>query len=73
MSGGARLLIIERLLERNQIDPPGPLIDVTMMTYCSEGRQRSAAELRTLLTRAGLRFRRVLPTGVSDIVEGVAS
>lgn len=72
LAPGARMLIVEILVERNDTDPYGALVDVMMMTVCSEGRQRSVAELQALLTRSGFRPGRVIRTLNHGIVEGIA-
>jgi O-methyltransferase len=70
---GARLLVAELLLERNDAVSPGALSDVQMMVVCEQGRQRSAAELEALLARAGFRPARVLGlAGAASLVEAIA-
>jgi hypothetical protein len=71
MQPGQRLLICETLVEPMETTLPGPLMDVCMMMICREGRQRSRAEVTTLLEQAGLTCTRVLPTALPiSIVEG---
>jgi hypothetical protein len=64
------LLVCEVLVEKNSTFPPGPLIDVHMMTVCDAGRQRSEAEMAKLLAASGLRLHAVHATkSVVSIVE----
>lgn len=72
MAPGQRLLVIEQLQERNDPHQFTSLTDLLMLTQCDDGRERSRAELRDLLTGAGFSPGRIAPTGVSAIVEGVA-
>jgi len=72
MPAGARLVLVETLIEPGDADPVASLIDVQMLTQCDGGRQRSAAELRALLGAAGLTPGRVRDTGTVAMVEGVA-
>ncbi|MCI0569280.1 MAG: acetylserotonin O-methyltransferase [Myxococcaceae bacterium] len=60
MAPGARLLIVEVVVETLETRAPGPLIDVQMMTVCSGGRQRSRSEFDALLRQAGFTLRRVV-------------
>jgi hypothetical protein len=65
MRGDSRLLVIERVLPE-RIDPADPLTpgrfihDINMMLNPG-GRERTEAEFRDLLARAGLRLARVVP------------
>src|SRR4051812_42460482 len=72
MPSGARLVLVEDLQERNRPSPTASLTDVQMLTQCDDGRQRSAAELKTLLEGAGLRAGEVKRTGGPALVEGLA-
>ena len=54
MPSGSRLVLVEDLQERNRPSPTASLTDIQMLTQCDGGRQRSAAELQSLLARAGL-------------------
>lgn len=66
MRADSRLLVIERVLPE-RIDPGDPLTpgrfihDINMMLNPG-GRERTEAEFRDLLARAGLRLARVVPT-----------
>jgi hypothetical protein len=71
MEPGQRVLVVESLLERNQVDLTA-FVDVHMMTVCDEGRERSRAELEQLLTAAGFRPGRVEAAPTVAVLEGVA-
>ena len=73
MPAGARLLVIEQLQEPNEPHAFASLSDLQMLTQCVDGRERSRAELLELISAAGLRPGRVERSGVSALVEGVAS
>jgi hypothetical protein len=73
MRPGARLVLVEQLQDRNRPHPFASLADLQMLTQCDDGRERSAAELRALLSGAGLRPGRVERAGVSALIEGVAA
>jgi orsellinic acid C2-O-methyltransferase len=65
MGEGARLLVIERILPE-RIDPsdmlmPGRFIHDINMMLNPGGRERTEAEFRDLLARAGLRLMRIVP------------
>jgi O-methyltransferase domain/Dimerisation domain len=75
MPGHAKLLIIERLLPA-RVDPGDALArenllnDINMMVASAGGRERTEADYRALLVKAGLRLTRVIPTpGTSAIIE----
>ncbi|WP_437618605.1 methyltransferase [Sorangium sp. So ce1151] len=72
MLPGRKLLIIETVVEPNQTAADRARGDITMMAFCSDGRQRSAAEHRALLERTGFRLERVIAVASVDIIEGVA-
>jgi hypothetical protein len=71
---GARVLVVEILVEPGgPTMPPGPIVDVQMMTVTCEGRQRSRAELGRLLARSGFRLEEVVEPGSPfSVVAGVA-
>lgn len=73
MPAGARLVLVERLQERHVPDPINSLTDIQMLTQCDDGRQRSAAELASLLRGAGLFPGRVRLTAGPALVEARAS
>jgi len=72
MSTGARLILVETLLDPDDPDPVAVLVDLQMLTQCDGGRQRSAEELQALLSSAGLRPGAVHRTGSPALVEGIA-
>jgi hypothetical protein len=69
---GARVIICEQLLERNQASGFGPLSDVLMMVESDDGRERSRADFERLLSKAGFRMHRIFPSPIISVVEGVA-
>jgi hypothetical protein len=72
MDPGARLILVELITERNDSRGLGALSDVQMMTVCSEGRERSRAELETLLQQSRFRLRRIIPSPTVALVEAQA-
>jgi hypothetical protein len=72
MAPGAKLVLVETLLDPDDPDPIATRIDLHMLTQCDGGRQRSAAELQALLAEAGLRPGEVHRTGGPAMVEGIA-
>jgi hypothetical protein len=71
MPSGAKLVLIEQPLERDDPNPLVASVDMHMLTQCDGGRQRSLAELQALLREAGLRPGDVHDTGIVALVEGV--
>jgi hypothetical protein len=61
MKPGSKLLIIEMVLPSNGQPHPGKMLDL-MMLVGPGGRERTAPEYATLLSRAGLQLTRVVPT-----------
>ena len=61
MKPGSRLLIIEMVLPSNGQPHPGKMLDLVMLV-APGGRERTELEYATLLSRAGLRLTRVVPT-----------
>jgi hypothetical protein len=72
MPPGARLVVVEAILERNEVEPVATFIDVHMLTQTDGGRQRSADELHALMRDAGLEPGEVRRTANPALVEGVA-
>jgi len=71
MKPGSRLLIIEMVLPSNGQPNPGKMLDLTMLVGPG-GRERPESENATILSRAGLRLTRVVPTeSAVSIVEAV--
>jgi len=54
MPAGARLAVVEGPQEPNVVDPRFSVIDLEMLAVTEGGRERSARELRGLMTQAGL-------------------
>ena len=73
MPAGSRLVIIEALQEPNEPHPFASLSDIQMLTQCEGGRERSADELKALLSAAGLRPGKVYETAAPALVEGIAA
>ncbi|HZB98007.1 MAG TPA: methyltransferase [Candidatus Sulfotelmatobacter sp.] len=72
-SPGARVLIIENVLDDTRPDPRGRTLDIIMLTVTG-GRERTGGELGELLRRSGFSNARVIDTGgPMRIVEAVAT
>jgi hypothetical protein len=63
MADGARLLVVENLLPEQGPAGFAALLDVEMMIYTAGGRERTEAEYRALLARAGLTLVRAVQVG----------
>ena len=61
MKPGSRLLIIEMVLPSGDTPHPGKMLDM-MMLVGPGGQERTEQEYSTLLSKAGLRLARVVPT-----------
>ena len=53
MPAGARLLLVELLLEEGPVGPLASLVDLQMLAVTDGGRQRTEDELAALLREAG--------------------
>ncbi len=71
MPAGAKLLMIETLIDADDTDPIATSVDVQMHAVCDGGKQRSAAELQALAGAAGLRAGQVHLTGGPALVEAI--
>jgi DNA-binding transcriptional ArsR family regulator len=72
MADTACLLIAETVLPQGRQPSPAKLTDVQMLVLITGGCQRTEAEFRALLDRAGLRLVRIVPdSGRFDLVEAV--
>ncbi len=69
---GARVLVVESLLERNDARRHAVLSDLQMMVVCDGGRERSRAEIEGLLADAGFRPARVYRFPTVSVVEAIA-
>jgi hypothetical protein len=67
MRDDSKLLLVERAVPAGNAPAAGKLIDVTMLTITG-GCERTEAEYRDLLARAGLRLSRVVPTPSEMVV-----
>lgn len=67
MGREARLLLIERGLPPRNVLGQGKMVDVVMLAVTG-GRERTEPEYADLLSRAGLRLARVVPTGPEAMV-----
>lgn len=71
MKPDSRLLIVEMVLPPGDAPHPGKILDIVMLV-CPGGEERSAEEYDELLTKAGFRMTRVIPTeSPVSIVEAV--
>lgn len=68
---GAKLLLVESLVERNDAASFGALSDVQMMVVCDQGRERSADEIFALAEAVGFRRGRVFAGPTVSVVEAV--
>jgi O-methyltransferase domain len=74
MKARSRLLIAERLVMPGDAPDPAKLFDLVMMVQTDGGVERTEAEFRDLLGRAGLRLERVVETGVEvKLIEATVS
>jgi hypothetical protein len=69
---GQKVLLIEGHLEKNDDNNLVALADLQMMLVCSNGRERSVAELNALLSATGFAPARVFRHPIMSIVEGRA-
>lgn len=72
MQPGQKLLIIESFIDRSQPDPMVSGADMQMMMVCGEGRERTEADFRALLEKAGFTPARAFPHPVVSMIEGIA-
>jgi hypothetical protein len=73
MSPGATLLVMEMLIEDHDRPHPAKLLDMEMLDITNEGRQRSAADFRSLFEQSGFRVARIIPlASPTSIVEATA-
>lgn len=64
MEPGARLLLVEFVVEADTAGGLGPLADLQMLVLCSGGRERGREEFRRLLEAAGFELLRLHPTAL---------
>ena len=73
MNPQGRLLVVEMVLPDDDTPHPGKMLDMVMLTVAG-GQERTAVEYSALLSRAGFRLTRVVPTAsAASVVEAVAS
>lgn len=69
---GGKVLLAEMIIPPGPAPHPGKALDVEMLVVTQGGRERSEAEYRALMERAGLELARIVPTmGPMAILEGV--
>jgi hypothetical protein len=69
MTPNGRLLLVEMVLPAGDIPHPGKMLDMVMLVLPG-GQERTEAEYAGLLSKAGFRLRRVIPTASAvSIVE----
>ncbi len=78
MAGQGTLLVLDPVLpewvEASPTATVGTLADLIMLTWTPNGRERTAAEFRTLLTSAGFALKRIVPVmGPACIIEAVSA
>ena len=57
-----KILIIEMMIEEDNKPSFGKLIDIQMMVIMNKGKERTRQEYKALLTKAGLKINRIIPT-----------
>jgi cyclopropane fatty-acyl-phospholipid synthase-like methyltransferase len=72
MKPGQRLVLVEILAPRHDQDHVAAFVDVQMMMVCSDGRERSFAELQSLLRKAGFESARFFPYPTTNVIEALA-
>lgn len=71
MKPDGRLLIVEMVLPPGDAPHPGKVLDIGMLVLAG-GQERTEAEYRPLLQKAGFQLKRVVPTASAvSIVEAV--
>ena len=71
MDPGGKLLVIDALIEPGNQPSFNKFTDLHMMVLSNGGRERTAAEFKSLFERAGLTLTRIIPTTTAfAIVEG---
>jgi hypothetical protein len=73
MNPAGRLLIVEMVLPPGDTPHPGKMLDMSMLVSMG-GQERTEAEYGLLLSKAGFRLTRVVPTNsAASIVEAVVA
>jgi len=69
-----KILILEMILDETNHASIGKLIDLQMMVFMNEGKERTFKEYKTLLQLSGLKLNKVIPTiAPISIIEAVIS
>jgi O-methyltransferase domain len=71
MAPSGRLLLVERVFDADADNALWTSLWDLQMMHALNGRERSEAEFRTLLGRAGFRLTRVVPIGEAAVIEAV--
>ena len=72
MNGNSRLVLLEAVILPGNAPAFGKLLDLQMLVQTPGGRERTEAEYRTLLSAAGLKLARIVPTDSPiSIIEAV--
>ena len=72
MAPGAKVVLVDTLLEADEADPIAVRIDLHMLTQCDGRRQRSVVELSFAADPGGPAARQVRRTGGPARIEGIA-
>jgi hypothetical protein len=73
MDPAGRLLIVEMVLPPGDIAHPGKMLDMVMLVQLG-GRERTASEYASFLSKAGFRLTQVIATeSAASIVKAVAA
>ena len=71
MAEGGRLLVVEMVIPEGDAPSPGKFLDLEMLLFMRSF-ERTEAEYRDLLARAGFELTRVVPTpSPYSVIEGV--
>lgn len=74
MKPGAKVLILDQVMPAGISPHPGFMMDLNMLAMTPGGRERTEGEFRALLSSAGLRLARVIPTpSPVSIVEAIST
>ena len=71
MTAGGKVLIVEMVIPGPNVSAVSKFLDLIMLTFLT-GRERTEAEYRDLLDRAGFELTRIVPTpSPYSVIEGV--
>jgi hypothetical protein len=62
MPPNGKILILEMIIDEVNSSSFGKLIDLQMMVFMEDGKERTRKEFEVLLSKAGLRINRIVPT-----------